>query len=103
MQDFREVIAGGDKRQQLEAIRDRIALEMSGEFDCCSCGKPRRSAGSETAALALRLVKVLEDLESIPSAAEVSPLDELRARRTGGTPSAARRQGTGRRRRGTGA
>lgn len=101
MSDFREAISEGDERTQLEAIRDRLALEMSGEFDCCKCSKPMRSAGSETAALALRLVKVIESLKSIPDTTEVSPLDELRARRTGGTPDAARRQGG--RRRGTGA
>ncbi|WP_055563615.1 hypothetical protein [Streptomyces atriruber] len=100
MSDFRDVISEGDKRAQLAAIRDRLALEMSGEFDCCSCGKPRRSAGAETAALALRLVKVLEALESIPDTAAVSRVDELMARRTGGAPNAARRQGG--RRRGTG-
>lgn len=101
MTDFSEVIADGTKREQLEAIRDRIASEMDPGFDCCKCGKPLRSSGSETAALALRLVKVLEALDSIPDTSQVSPLDELRARRTGGAPSAARRQGG--RRRGTGA
>ncbi|QES45257.1 hypothetical protein DEJ49_33505 [Streptomyces venezuelae] len=101
--DFRETIRDGDKRAQLEAIRDRLALEMSGEFDCCSCGKPRRSAGSETAALALRLVKVIEDLDSIPKTSEKSQLDELRERRTGGTTGAARRQNSRGRRRGSGA
>lgn len=100
---FCEVIAEGDKRAQLAAIRDRLAAEMSGEAECCECGKPRRSSGSETAALALRLVKVLEDLDKIPDTATVSRYDELAAKRTGGTPAAARRQGTGRRRRGTGA
>lgn len=103
MADFREAISEGSKREQLEAIRDRLALEMSGEFDCCSCGKPKRSAGSETAALTLRLVKVLESLESIPDAATVSRLDELTARRTGGSTDAARRQNNRGRRRGAGA
>ncbi|MFJ4828405.1 hypothetical protein ACIP79_00465 [Streptomyces sp. NPDC088747] len=94
---FADAIADGTKRQQLEAIRDRLAMEMSGDIECCECGKMRRSSGSETAALALRLVKVLESLESIPDATAVSRVDELMARRTGGAPSAARRQG-GRRR-----
>ncbi|AZM51771.1 hypothetical protein DMA15_03565 [Streptomyces sp. WAC 01529] len=101
MSDFGEAISGGDRRVQLEAIRDRLALEMSGESECCECGKPRRSSGSETAALALRLVKVLEALESIPDSTAVSRVDELMARRTGGSTNAARRQGG--RRRGTGA
>lgn len=94
---FADAIAEGDKRTQLEAIRDRLASEMDGGYDCCTCGKPKRSYGSETAALALRLVKVLESLESIPDSTTVSRVDELMARRTGGTPAAARRQG-GRRR-----
>ncbi|MCX4912817.1 hypothetical protein [Streptomyces sp. NBC_00687] len=97
---FSEAIADGDKRTQLEAIRDRLAAEIEGD-DCCDCGKPRRSFGGETAALALRLVKVLEALESIPESTVVSRVDELMARRTGGAPNAARRQGG--RRRGTGA
>lgn len=98
---FTEAISEGDKRTQLEAIRDRLASEMSGDDECCECGKPRRASGSETAALTLRLVKVLELLESIPESTAVSRVDELMARRTGGAPNAARRQGG--RRRGTGA
>lgn len=98
---FTDAISEGDKRTQLEAIRDRLASEMESGYDCCNCGKPKRSYGSETAALALRLVKVLESLESIPDTSAVSRVDELMARRTGGNPSAARRQGG--RRRGTGA
>lgn len=97
---FSEVIAEGSKREQLEAIRDRLAEEIEG-VDCCDCGSPRRTYGSETAALTLRLVKVLEALESIPDTATVSRYDELAAKRTGGTPDASRRQG-GRRRRGSG-
>ncbi len=101
MTDFLEVIKSGDKRAQYEALRDRLAAEIEG-VDCCDCGKPRRSFGSETAALTLRLVKVLEALESVPNTATVSRYDELAAKRTGGTPAAARRQG-GRRRKGSGA
>ncbi|WP_030777340.1 hypothetical protein [Streptomyces sp. NRRL S-920] len=101
MSEFGEAISEGDKRTQLEAIRDRLAAEISGESDCCECGKPRRSSGAETAALTLRLVKVLEALEGIPDGATVSRVDELMARRTGGSTNAARRQGG--RRRGTGA
>ncbi|MGW6790047.1 hypothetical protein [Streptomyces chartreusis] len=108
-EDFREVIRTGSKRQQLEAIRDRIAEEMDHGFDCCACNKPKRSQGSETAALVQRLTGVLEELEKLPDETRVSRYDELKARRdeaderTGGTPAARRRQGTGRRRRGTGA
>lgn len=107
MNEFGEVIKSGTKRQQLEAIRDRIAEEMDGDFECCNCGKPRRSSGSETAALVQRLTGVLEELEKIPDETVVSRYDELKAKReegrTGGAPGAARRQGTGRRRRGSGA
>lgn len=109
MNDFGEVIKSGTKRQQLEAIRDRIAEEMDGDFECCNCGKPRRSSGSETAALVQRLTGVLDELEKIPDKTVVSRYDELKAKRdeqterTGGTPAARRRQGTGRRRKGTGA
>lgn len=101
MTDFGDAVASADKRTQYEAIRNRITEELEPGFDCCNCGKPRRSAGSETAALMLRLVKVLESLESIPDSSTVSRVDELMARRTGGAPNAARRQSG--RRRGTGA
>ncbi|MEU6674770.1 hypothetical protein [Streptomyces sp. NPDC046925] len=103
MSDFSEAIAEGDKRTQYTAMRDHLAKEISGDIECCDCGKLRRSSGSETSALMLRLIKVLEELEKIPDTARRSQLDELRERRTGGSTDAARRQGTGRRRRGTGA
>jgi hypothetical protein len=105
MNDFRDVIKKGTRRQKLEAIRDRIAEEMDGDFECCSCNKPRRSQGSETAALVQRLTGVLDELEKLPDESHVSRYDELKAKRedgrTGGAPSAPRRQGAGRRRRGT--
>lgn len=104
MTDFRDAISEGDKRAQYEAIRDRITEEMDPGFECCDCNKPRRSSGSETAALVLRLTKILEVLEAIPDTSEVSRYDELKERResTGGDKTAGRRQG-GRRRRGSGA
>ena len=101
MTDFREVIKDGGKRQQYEAMRDRLAEEIESGVDCCMCGKPKRSFGSETSGLMLRLKQVLEALESIPDTTAVSRYDELAAKRTGGTPDAARRQG-GRRRRSSG-
>lgn len=103
MADFREAISEGDKRTQYAAMRDLLAGEISGDTECCECGKLRRSSGSETAALMLRLVKVLEALESIPSTSEKSPYDELAKKRTGGSTDAARRQNNRGRRRGTGA
>lgn len=101
MTDFVDVIRDGDKRAQYEALRDRLAAEIEG-VDCCDCGKSVRASAADTAALTLRLMKVLEALESIPAAAVVSRYDELAAKRTGGTPDSARRQG-GRRRKGSGA
>jgi hypothetical protein len=93
MSDFTDAIKRGDKRKQLEALREKLATEID------ACFK-----GADVAALTLRLMKVLEELESIPETGKASSYDELKAARdarTGGTPNAARRQG-GRRRRGTG-
>lgn len=88
MGDFLRAIQSGDKRRQLEAIRDKLAKELE-----------HATKGADASALALRLRQVLADLESIPATGVVSAYDELAAKRTGGTPESARRQG-GRRRRG---
>jgi hypothetical protein len=93
LSDFTDAIKKGDKRAQLEALRDKLATEIDASFK-----------GADVAALSLRLMKVLEELEGIPETGKASSYDELKAARearTGGTTDAARRQG-GRRRRGTG-
>ncbi|MFH8405565.1 hypothetical protein ACH4FX_12430 [Streptomyces sp. NPDC018019] len=86
---FRKAISDGDRRVQLEAMRDQLAAAIQ-----------RETKGSDIAALTLRLMKVLEALDGVPDDQQASAFDELSARRVGGDKSAARRQG-GRRRRGS--
>lgn len=64
-----EVVAGGDLRASLEAVRDDLA---------------RRVPGAETrevAALARQLTMVLRELSSLPSPATESVLDDLANKR----------------------
>lgn len=89
MTTFRKAIADGDKRAQLEAMRDQVAAAIQ-----------RETKGSDIAALTLRLMKVLEALDGVPDGKQESAFDELSARRVGGSKEAPRRQG-GRRRRGS--
>lgn len=89
MGDFLDAIRQGDRRKQLIALRDRLAEEIEASVK-----------GADVAALALRLMKVLEELDGMPDSGRVSAYDELAAKRVGGDKNAARRQG-GRRRRGS--
>lgn len=64
-----EVVADGDRRASLEALRDALAQSIA-------------SAEPENvAALAKQLRDTLRELAELPVKAEVSPLDEIRARR----------------------
>lgn len=58
----------GDKRTALEAIRNRLAAELA------------RSKGNAAAAVAKELRAVLDALDALPGA-EVSPVDDLTAKR----------------------
>lgn len=94
-EEFCRIIATGTRREQLCAIRDRLADMLS-----------TATAGVDVSSLALRLRQTLDDIDSCPDPgalpahdeAPKSVLDELASRR--GTKNAPRRQNTsGRRRR----
>ena len=68
----------GDRRTQLEAIRDYIAHQLEGEL-CKTCLMSRLRTGDQ-AALILRLQQVLAELGALPGEGTVSDLDEIRLR-----------------------
>lgn len=85
--EFEEEVASGDMRRALVAMRDLLAHELSGNR-CKTCRMSQMRTG-DLAALALRLQKVLEDLKQLPpEGEEVSPLDQIRNRRSGGVSEA---------------
>lgn len=92
-EEFRRVIATGNRLQKLEAMRDRVA-DMLAHAD----------AGPDVSSLALRLDQILDKIEATPDPdalpqhdeGAVDQLEALRAKR--GSKEAPRRQG-GRRRR----
>jgi hypothetical protein len=61
--------ASGDRRAALEAVRDKLALELQG------------SEGPVVAALAKELRACMAELDALPGGKEVSALDDLSARR----------------------
>lgn len=74
----------GDRREQLEAIRDYIAHELEANL-CSTCLNSRLRTGDQ-ASLILRLQTVLAELDALPnSKGEVSSLDSIRLRVVGGT------------------
>lgn len=78
--NLEDAVKSGDRRVSLVAIRDLIAHELEGKR-CKSCEMLQIRTG-ETAALVLRLTKVLEELESLPeSTGQKSELDKLRERK----------------------
>lgn len=72
-----EALATGDKRTALIALRDRIAEEIDG-IDCCRCNLPKRPVGSETSALVLRLMQVVDELDGIAPVGAVSDVTNIR-------------------------
>jgi hypothetical protein len=81
MSDLEDAVRSGDRRASLIALRDLLAHELATD-KCKTCQSFQRRAG-DTAALVLRLQKVMEEIESMPdSDAEVTELDKIRARRT---------------------
>ena len=63
-----EVIAGGDLRASLEAVRDELARRLV-------------DADKDAAQLARQLTIVLHELSTLPNPAEESKVDEIAARR----------------------
>ena len=67
--DFAAVIAGGDRRASLEAMRDRLAESMA-------VAEP-----NVIAQIAGRLSAVIREIAELPAAKKVSKADDLAARR----------------------
>lgn len=67
---FKEEIESNDVRRQMEAIRDRLTLEIEG------CDSPR-----DLAPLTRQLVEVVTQLAALPSSIEESEADQVAARR----------------------
>lgn len=75
--EFEEAILSGDRRVSLEAIRKYLAHELGGHR-CDKCAMSQLRTG-DTAALVLRLQKVLEEIESLPVVdGEVTTLEIIR-------------------------
>lgn len=75
--NLEEAVKSKDRRAQLEAIRDFLAHELEGNR-CKTCQASQLRAG-ETAALVLRLTKVLEELAALPEeTGQKSELERIR-------------------------
>ncbi len=106
-----DAVKTGDTRKSLTAIRDYLAHELEGNR-CRACQMSQLRTG-DTAALVLRLTKVIEEIAALPPEVpaikdpKVVTLDDIRNRRASnrasettnpasanhGTKSAPRRQG----------
>lgn len=69
MADLGDVVAGGDRRASLEAIRNHLAAELA------------ESSGRDVAAIARELREVMKELDALPVPEEVSGVDQLARRR----------------------
>lgn len=77
-----DAVKSGDHRRSLIAIRDFLADELEGNR-CNKCKASQLRTG-DTAALVLRLTKVIEEIAELPAEAQpdnVSELDAIRQRR----------------------
>lgn len=85
--DFGESVKSSDRRAQLEAIRDYLVHEL--EVNRCNTCMASKLRTGDTAALVLRLMKVLEEIEQLPKQdGTVSELDAIRARKSARTSAA---------------
>lgn len=76
-EDFMKALQSSDRRTQLEALRDLVAHELS--VNRCEKCEAIRIRASDTAALVLRLQKILEELAALPlPGAMISPVDALK-------------------------
>ncbi|MGI5493873.1 hypothetical protein [Microtetraspora malaysiensis] len=73
------VVAEGDRRASLEAIRDKLAREL------------HDAEGRDAAAIAKELRATIAELDALPGGKEVSAVDELNARRAARRADAASR------------
>ena len=67
MADLVSAARSGDRRQTLEALRDKIAASIQ---DC--------ESGRDVAALSKRLMEVMGELDALPKPKKDSPLDKAR-------------------------
>ncbi len=70
MGELREVVAQGDIRASLTALRNRLAEQIDGA-----------KYAKDVAPLSQRLVEVLERLEQLPDPGKVDTVDEFTTRR----------------------
>lgn len=92
--DLEAAVRSGDRRASLIALRDYLAHELQ-VHRCKTCQAFQLRTG-DTAALVLRLQKVMEEIESMPDQnAEVTELDRIRARRAGGSTAPSNIQSSG--------
>lgn len=78
MTDFEEGIKSKNRRTQLEALRDLVTHELT-VHRCKTCQAMQLRTG-DTAALVLRLQKILEELAQIPEQqAEQSEYEKIQA------------------------
>ncbi|MFD8117083.1 hypothetical protein [Streptomyces microflavus] len=83
-----EAISSGDRRKQLEALRDYVAHELEANR-CKSCQMSMLRTG-DTASLVLRLQKICEELAEMPEEnKEASRLELIRGSASSRTPNAA--------------
>lgn len=86
MSDLEDAVKSGDERASLMAIRDFLVHEL--EVNRCNTCLASKLRTGDTAALVLRLTTVLKEIQALPLPDEgVTKLDELRARRSSGSPS----------------
>jgi hypothetical protein len=67
--DLPAVVARGDRRESLRAIRDRLADEL------------QHAEGRDVAPIAKQLTEVIREIDALPNAAEVSEVADLAKRR----------------------
>ena len=68
-ESLREVVASGDRPASLRALRDKLAAEVE------------QADGRTLPALAKQLADVLREIEALPLAKEVDPVDDLTSKR----------------------
>lgn len=84
--NLEEVVSKGDFRASLVALRDYVAHELESNR-CSKCFNSQLRTG-DTAALVLRLQKIIEDIEAIPDPnEEADDLELLRQRKRAGAPA----------------
>lgn len=79
---FTQEIESDDERRQLTALRDYVAHELEGNR-CNTCMMSKLRTG-DTAALVLRLQKIIEDIRALPpenAEGKVTRLESIRGRR----------------------